>query len=94
MVTARHNTEELRYLSEALSDVLAAMTITFRQASSADVGEVGSAHLASEIDRFRSDWRMGEGRIGENMIDAMTYLQQAAEAYEQIESSVIDVTGR
>lgn len=93
MVTAQHNTEELRFLSQDLSDVMAAMTITFRQAAGVSVGDVGSSHLASEIERFREDWRMGEGRIMDNLLDAMTYVREAADAYEMIESSAIAAMG-
>ena len=93
MVTARHDTDELRALGESLADVLAAMTVTFRQAAGANVGDLGSPRLADEVERFRSDWRMGERRIGDNVIDAMTFLRQAAEAYEAIESSAIDAMG-
>ena len=93
MVTARHNTNEIRFLSEDLRDVMSAMVRTFNQAAQVTVDDVGSPHLVDEIERFREDWRMGESRIVDNLLDAIDYLQQAANAYESIEASAIAAMG-
>ena len=93
MVTARHDTDELRFLGEDLRDVMSALVVTFDQAAKVQADDVGSPHLSSEIERFREDWRMGERRIVDNLIDAIDFLQQAADAYEQIEASAIAAMG-
>lgn len=93
MVTARHDTEQIRFLGDDLRDVMVAMTITFNQAAGVRVGDLGSEHLAGEIERFRDDWRMGEGRIVDGLLDAVDFLRRAADAYEAIESSLIAAMG-
>jgi hypothetical protein len=94
MVTARHDTEQIRFLGDDLRDVMVAMTITFNQAAGVHVGDLGSEHLAAEIERFRDDWRMGEGRIADGLLDAVSFLRHAADVYEAIEASVIGATGQ